>query len=147
MHEIRILDLITWGVLIAGWFIFDLLARRRESKNSLSQRAADAIILVEKIEEYSIEFWINPGSNENSQYLQRTNMIQKLDHLERRVEDLRKQKSKLMLDNKFNNFSKSILDGNGEAVDRKPLIEGDPRMTRITVSAKELVQALNFSRN
>jgi len=46
-----------------------------------------------------------------------TTMIQKPDYLERRFEGLRKWNWKLYLDSKFNTFSKSILDENGELED------------------------------
>ena len=147
MWGVRVLDVITWTVLIAGWFILDRLTRRRELKNALSSSIAETVRLVEDIEEFAIEFWLAPGSDRQEQHRQRARMIHKVNRLERRASDLRRRHAKLNLDTYLNALSKSVLDGDGEALDRKALSEDDPRMDRMMNAAKELIGKLDSFRN
>lgn len=119
MWELRALDLVTWLVLVVGWIVFDQLARARDRANRLSSQVDDAIARVEEIEEAALRFWQSPGAGSDQQHLQRHLMILKIDHLERRVSELGNRK--LNLDSEINVFSKSILDNDGESLNRSVL--------------------------
>ena len=142
MWELRALDVVTWIVLVAGWIVFDQLARARDRTNWLCSRVDDAIARVEEIEEAALEFWQSPGAGLGQQGRQRRLMILKLDHLERRVSEFGSRKPDLSLDSEINGFSKSILDDDGESLDRAALQPDDPRFERIADAAKELTNKL-----
>ena len=146
MWELRALDFVTWAIFAAGWIVFDQLARARDRTNRLSSQVDDAIARVEEIEESALRFWQSPGADTDAQDLQRGLMILKIDHLERRVSELGKRKPDFGLDSEINAFSRSILDDDGEALDRSALRSDDPRLERIADAAKELTNKLRTAR-
>ncbi len=136
----------TWAVLIAGWIVFDQLARARDRTNRLSSQVDDAVARVEKIEESALRFWQFPGADRDQQNFQRRRMILKIDHLERRISELGKKRLIPSFDSEINDFSKAILDDDGESLDRAALPLHDPRFDRIADAAKELTSKLRAAR-
>lgn len=146
LDQFRILDGVTWFLLIGGWFIFHVLASKRAANERLCSQIDDAIALVEQLEPRAIEFWYSPGSEEEDQAVQRQQMITKIDQLERRLEALKVRKRRFVFDSEINVFSRSILDGDGESLTRSRLRSDDPRMVRIGDAARTLVEKLDQAR-
>ncbi len=146
MWELRALDLVTWAVLAAGWIVFDWLARARDRTNRCSSQVDDAVARVEEIEESALRFWHSPGADSDQQDLQRRMMIMKIDHLERRVTELGNKRSSFGCNSEINGFLKSILDDDGESLDRAALRSDDPRFERIAEAAKILTNKLRTAR-
>lgn len=146
MWELRALDFVTWAVFAAGWIVFDQLARARDRTNRLSLQVDDAIARIEEIEQVALEFWQSPGAGPDQQDLQRRQMILKIDHLERRVSELGNKKLGFGFDSEINGFSQSILDDDGEALDRSALPPEDSRFERIADAARELTNKLRMAR-
>ena len=140
------MDVVTWAVFAAGWIVFDQLARARDRTNRLSSKVDDAIARVEEIEESALRFWQSPGADPDKQELQRRLMILKIDHLERRVSELGNRNLDFGFDSEINGFSKSILDDDGESLDRAALRSDDPRLERIADAARELTEKLRTAR-
>ncbi len=143
---LQITDFITWILIVAGWAVFDRLARARDQKNRFSSQIDDAVALVEKIEEEALRLWQSPGLGRAEQDLQRTLMIMQIDHLEGRISGLGHRKPDIGFDSEINDLSKSILDDDGESLNRTALGPDDPRFDRIADAARKLRDRLRKDR-
>ena len=140
--SLRVFDVVTWVIVIVGWFIFHHLAGKRDKRNTLSHKIDDAVSLIENIEEFSHKFWSKPGDNQEEQALQRQEMILKISRLEGRIHYLQGQVSKLGCDAYLNDFSRSVLDDDGESLGRTALRAENERFGRIRGAAQKLTEQL-----
>jgi len=146
MWELRALDVVTWVVFIAGWIVFDQLARARDRTNRFSSQVDDAVARVEEIEGSALRFWQSPGDDSNQQELQRRLMSMKIYHLERRVTELVRKSLSFGSDSEIHGLYKSIMDDDRESLDGASLLPDDPRLERIADAAKILTNKLRTAR-
>ena len=114
--------------------------KKRESETRVRTKVDEIISKMEDIERDAVEFWQNPGSDKKSQENQRRLMILKLEQLETRISNF--STLKFSFENKFNNFFKAVLDGDGESLCRSALSDNH-RFNRILDAAKVLKNKLS----
>lgn len=142
LWEVRPLDFLTWLLVVFGWLAVHNLAKRRDQINRLSSSIETALGRIEEIEELAIPFWQSPGITTNKQMVERQRMIMKIGHLERLISDIGNKKRFRNIDEKLNEFSKSVLDGDGESSARPALKPEDQRFSRIANTATALSSEL-----
>ena len=126
--------------MVLGWVVFHTFAQKRDQKSRYLSKIDDAINRVEEIEKAALQFWSSPGSEVNQQECQLRSMIMMIDHLENRMSML--GNTNINFDSEVNDLSRSILDGNGESLDRSALSITDNRFIRISNATRKLKEKL-----
>lgn len=136
MEQIRIVDLIGWGVTALGWYLVWRSAKSGDNHQEIRSIVERTVELISDVELTARKYWVVQLDEENTKE-EMQKLIVKSNYIQRNISGLSDRSP--YFDGFYphvREFLEAILGQDGESLNRDRLSEDDPRMTRITVTAE-----------